>query len=178
MHFKNLILRIIILSFVIVTIVSAEDELSAELTSLAQFVGKTWKGEFSNSTPEKPVFDVSKWERALNGTAVRVLHSVNDGEYGGESIIFYDKAKQSLVFYYFTTAGFFTTGTVNVADGAMTSHEFVTGNQNGITEVKSVSKVLPDGRLQGTSQYLKDGKWVDGHQIIYIESPESKVIFK
>lgn len=31
------------------------------------FVGKTWRGEFANSTPETPVVDVSRWELVLNG---------------------------------------------------------------------------------------------------------------
>jgi hypothetical protein len=156
----------------------AGDQLSDKLAAFEPFIGKTWKGEFKNSTPEKPIFDIAKWERALNGTAVRVLHSVNNGEYGGESIIFYDKEKGSLVYYYFTTAGFYTTGTVKFENNAMVSHEVVKGNEDGITEVKSISKITPDGKLEATSKYFKKGEWIDGHQIIYVESPDSEVIFK
>jgi hypothetical protein len=54
------------------------DTLAKELEPLRPFIGKTWKGQFKNSTPEKPRADVAKWERALNGQAVRILHSVND----------------------------------------------------------------------------------------------------
>src|SRR5262245_33334512 len=53
------------------------ESLDEHLAPLRPFLGKTWKGEFKNSTPEKPRFDISRWERALNGKAVRVVHSVN-----------------------------------------------------------------------------------------------------
>src|SRR6187397_1221034 len=87
-------------------------KLDEALEPLRPFLGKTWRGEFKNSTPEKPVFDVSRWERALNGKAIRVLHSVNEGAYGGESIIMWDKEKQVVAYHYFTTGGFTTTGTM------------------------------------------------------------------
>jgi len=145
---------------------------------LKPFLGKTWKGEFKDSTPEKPIYDVSKWELILNGKAVRIMHSVNNGEYGGESIIIWDDSKKCLVFYYFTTAGFYTNGTITIEDGKMTSHEYVTGNENGITEVKSESKISPDGKLHTKSFYLKDGQWIDGHEISYSEDELAQVIFK
>ena len=75
-----------------IRVLSAADSpsLDPNLEPLRPFLGKTWKGEFKNSTPDKPVVDVMQWERALNGKAVRVLHSINDGEYGGESFIVWD----------------------------------------------------------------------------------------
>jgi hypothetical protein len=140
----------------------AQNGLAENLQAFKPFIGKTWKGEFKNSTPEKPVFDVARWERALNGQAVRVTHSINNGEYGGESIIMWDEKKQSLVFYYFTTAGFYTSGTMKVENTKFISHEYVVGNQDGVTEVKGTGELTPDGKLISKSQYLKDGKWVDG----------------
>lgn len=142
------------------------------------FVGKTWRGEFANSTPEKPMVDISRWELVLNGQAIRVLHSVNDGIYGGETIVMWDKEKEQLVFFYFTTAGFYTTGTFTLEDGKFVSHEKVTGNQNGVTEVKATGELLPDGRMHSKSQYLQNGQWVDGHEIFYKEDPDAKIRFK
>ncbi len=90
-----------------------EDRTTAvPLQSFGPLLGKTWKGEFKESTPEKPLIDVSRWERALNGQAVRVVHSVNDGVYGGETLITWDAKKKSLAYWYFTTAGFRTEGTM------------------------------------------------------------------
>lgn len=156
----------------------AQDHLAEPLQPLKPFLGKTWKGEFANSTPEKPVIDVSRWERALNGQAVRILHSINNGEYGGESLVFWDKEKQSLVFYYFTTAGFFTTGTIKFENGKMISHEYVKGNAEGTTEVKATGEITHEGKMISKAEYFKNGKWQPGHEVTYVEDPSAQVIFK
>jgi hypothetical protein len=44
---------------------------------------ETWRGVFPQSTPEKPVVDVSRFEAGAERQAVRNLHSINDGDYGG-----------------------------------------------------------------------------------------------
>jgi hypothetical protein len=174
--FKTLIVSIFCVG--LATFAIAEEELAVNLKQLKPFIGKTWKGEFKNSTPEKPVFDVAKWERALNGQAVRILHSINNGEYGGESLIFWDKAKNTLTYYYFTTAGFFTHGTMKLENAKYTSHESVTGSSDGITEVKATGEITADGKMITKSEYLKNGKWVNGHQAVYVEDRNAQVIFK
>src|SRR5262245_37959733 len=134
---------------------SAQDAaapLAEPLKAFAPYVGKTWRGEFVNA--KKPTVDVARWERALNGQAIRTLHSVNDGAYGGESIIMWDAKKNSLVYWYFTTAGFRTEGTMKFEDGQFIAHETVAGKAGGVTEVKSISKILPDGRLHVKAEYL------------------------
>jgi hypothetical protein len=154
------------------------ESLDEHLAPLRPFLGKTWKGEFKNSTPEKPRFDVMHWERALNGKAVRVLHSVNNGSYGGETLIVWDAEQKKVVTHYFTTAGFHTIGSMTFDGTKCTSHERVTGNANGITEVKALGELKPDGTYQSTSQYLQAGEWVPGHAITYKEAPDAKVVFK
>lgn len=153
-------------------------ELIPELKFFEPFVGKTFQGEFANSTPEKPMFDVSRWERAMNGRAIRILHSVNDGEYGGETIVMWDSAKKQLRTWYFTTAGFHTEGSFEIDGNRLISREQVTGNQNGITEVKATSELHADGKLSVKSEYLAKGEWVPGHVITYKPAPDAKVIFK
>ena len=160
---------------------AAEDSptgLNEKLKVFEPMCGKTFRGEFANSTPEKPQFDISKWERAMNGQAVRVLHSVNDGTYGGESIMMWDPSVEKVRFWYFTTAGFFTTGTMDIADNRWSSVEKVTGNANKITEVRSTSEFKADGTFVAKAEYFHDGKWVPGHEITYTESPQSEVKFK
>jgi len=152
-----------------------EQEYSEHLAPLLPLTGKTWRGVGSGADPEQTMVDVSRWELALQGTAIRVLHSVNDGEYGGETIIVWDDSKKSLVFFYFTTAGFFTQGTMTVEENRFVSHERVTGDANGITEVKAITELLPDGRLSSSSQYLQHGQWVDGHSFVYEEDPSARV---
>jgi hypothetical protein len=153
-------------------------ELNPHLAPLAPLLGKTWRGTVSPRGAAKPAVDVSRFEAALNGQAVRNRHSVDDGAYGGETFIVWEEARQSLVYYYFTTAGFYTTGTMTVEDGAIVSHEIVKGAAGGVAEVKATSGVLPDGRLHVKSRYLKDGQWVDGRETYYVEDATAVVRFK
>jgi hypothetical protein len=158
---------------------------AAETGSLAEalepfrpLLDKTWRGEFKKSTPEKPVVDIARWERALNGKAVRVLHSVNHGSYGGETIIQWDADKKQLIYHYFTTAGFYTTGTMSHAGGKFTSHEKVIGSANGVTEVRATCEVRSDGTLFSKAEHLKNGEWSDGREVVYREDPNAEVKFK
>ncbi len=155
-----------------------EKSLAAQLEPLRPLLGKTFRGELKGSTPEKPVVDVSRWERAVNGQAVRVLHSINQGAYGGETLIYWDASKKSLAYLYVTTAGFQTSGTMTIADGRITSHEKVTGASEGITEVKATSELRPDGTLVKKADGLKDGKWEELHSAVYREDPKAEVVFK
>jgi hypothetical protein len=152
--------------------------LDPNLEPLRPWLGKTWKGEFKNSTAENPVVDVSRWERALNGKAIRVLHSINDGAYGGESLVMWDEEKKAVTYYYFTTAGFRTTGTMTFKDGKIQSHEVVTGNANGVTEVRGNFEMRPDGTLFVKTEYLKNGEWTPGREATYREDSSAKVVFK
>lgn len=153
-------------------------DLNEHLQVFQPLIGQTFRGEFADSTPEKPVFDVSRWERAMNGQAVRILHSVNDGIYGGETILMWDAKQQTIAYWYFTTAGFFTQGTMAVQGKTWSSTEKVTGNQDGITEVRSTSELGPDGKMHVRAEYLRGGKWEKGHEIHYVPAPEAKVLFK
>lgn len=155
-----------------------EPKINEHLKPLIPFIDKTWKGEFPGSTLEKPVYDVQHWELILNGQAIRIMHSVNNGAYGGETIVMWDKEKEQLIYFYFTTAGFYTQGTFSFDGNKWIGHEYVTGNKDGITKVKSTGEILPDGRLHNKSQYLKNGKWVDGHEFFYVEDSPAKVVFK
>ena len=152
--------------------------LEEHLEPLRPLLGKTWRGEFKNSTPEKPVVDTCRWERALNGQAIRVLHSINEGVYGGETIFRWDQAKQAVTYHYFTTAGFFTTGTVTFKDGKILTHEEVNGSSGGVTAVRGTSEMTPDGRLHVKTEHLKDGAWAPGHEVTYREEPAAVVVFK
>lgn len=135
-------------------------------------------GYFKDSTPEKPKFDVQRWERALNGRAVRILHSVNNGSYGGESIIVPDPKTTGLEFYYFTTAAFTTRGTIEFKDGKLITHEEVTRNEDGITKVKGTTELLPGGKMRVLTQYYKNGAWENGRDMTYEEAPGAQVLFK
>lgn len=157
---------------------AAAVEMNPRLAPLAPLVGKTWRGVVTPPGAANPSVDVSRFELVLNGQAVRNRHSIDDGAYGGETFIVWEEAKQSLVYYYFTTAGFYTTGTLRAEDGAIVSHERIKGAAGGISEVKAVSRLLPDGRLQVKSRHLKNGQWEAGRETFYVEDPQAVVRFK
>jgi len=152
----------------------SETDLNQHLKPLARFLG-TWRGEFADSTPDKPKVDMSRWEPALKGNAIRVVHSINDGEYGGETIIMWDESAGKLVYSYFTTSGFFTSGEIMAESDHYTTVERVSGNAGGVTEVKSTSHITPDGQMRVESQYFKNGAWIEGHEITYRPAPGAHV---
>jgi hypothetical protein len=155
-----------------------EPALDQRLEPLRPLLGKTWKGGFRNTRPDNPVTDVARWERALNGKAVRVLHSVNDGAYGGETIFMWDEKKQAVGYHYFTTAGFMTNGGVTFEDGKIKTHEVVSGSAGGVTEVRGTSELAPDGSFHVKTEYMKDGKWEPGRETTYREDANAEVVFK
>ena len=156
---------------------AAEAELDEKLQPLKPFLGK-WRGEFKGSTPEKPTIDISHWERALNGKAVKIIHSINDGAYGGETFVTWDEAKKSLVYHYFTTAGFMTKGTMRVDGKKLECHEHVTGSANGATEVKSIYELREDGTIHSAATYFKDGNWDQGREVTYKPAPNARPLFR
>lgn len=156
----------------------ANDAMNEHLTAFKPLLGKTWKGNFADATPEKPMFDVVQWERVLNGQGVRSRHSVNDGTYGGETMIMWDAKQKKLTYWYFTTAGFYTQGVMEVTDNKWTSTEDVVGEANGISKVKSVMELLDSGELHIKSEYFSNGKWIPGHEVKYKQDASAKVIRK
>jgi hypothetical protein len=154
-----------------------EGTLDPNLEPLRPWLGKTWKSD-PMTRDAKTTVDVSRWERALNGKAVRMLHSINDGEYGGETIAMWDDKKKSIVYQYFTTAGFSTTGTIKPADRKIITHETVSGNAGGVTEVRGTAEIKPDGTYRLKTEYLKDGKWEPARDVLYREDASAKVLFK
>lgn len=154
------------------------EPLAAELELFRPYLNKVWRADIRSSNG-KPQVDYAVWQRILNGQAIKSVHSINDGEYGGETIIFWDKSKKSLAYYYFTTAGFYTHGLMqfDANTGKLTALENVENNANGITAVRS-SSTLSLTELAVQSEYLQHEKWVAGHSAVYKPAPEGKVRFQ
>ena len=151
--------------------------LDPNLEPLRGWLGKTWKQESPGGTANGKI-DIARWERALNGKAVRILHSIDAGEYGGETIATWDAAKKSVVYHYFTTAGFMTTGTMTFEGGKMITNEKVSGSAGGVSEVRGIGELTPDGTFRMKTEYLKDGKWQPGRDAVYREDATAQVLFK
>ncbi len=174
-------LRILVSVCGIALSVSAVDSphLDPHLEPLRPWLEKTWKGQPNNPKPEKVTIDVAHWERALNGNAIRILHSINDGAYGGESVVMWDEKKQTVVYHYFTTASFSTTGTMTFKDGKILTHEVVAGDAEGISEVRATIEMSRDGTsYQQKTEFLKNGTWEPARETTYREEPSAIVVFK
>jgi len=149
----------------------AADAPADPFADLRPFVGKTFRGE---GTGTGKMVDVQRWEWAVGGHAVRIVHALEDGSYGGETVVFWDKARNSLIYHYFTTAGFHTQGSMVASGGKYVATEKVEGHPT-ITEVRSTSTIQPDGTIATSSEYLDNGTWVQGHAFLYREAPGAVV---
>lgn len=161
-----------------VTPISEPQTLAPELELFRPYLGIVWQADMGEQNGKKQI-DRAFWQRALNGQAIKTIHSINDGEYGGETMIFWDKTKKSLTYYYFTTAGFYTHGTMtfDAKSQQLIAEEQVENNANGITAVRSKS-VLRAESLSLTSEYLQHGKWVSGHAAVYRPTKDGQVRFQ
>ncbi len=117
-------------------------------------IGKTWRGQ---AVGQEGVEDVMRWDWALGGHAIRVVHAVNGGVYGGETLYFPDKDTGDVIFHYFTTGGFHTTGVIRPrAEGGWSIEEHVQGAE-GVELLRSVA-TLGDGVFRTRSLQVKDGE--------------------
>ena len=133
----------------------ARTEPNPKLSWFKPLLGKTWRGTLPGGA-----VDVHRFELILNGQVVRTIHSVNDGAYAGEALVYWDAEKQSIVSHYVTTGGFYTSATIRFENGAMLSH------------------ILADGRLQVKTEQLKDGQWTPGGERLYVEDPGAVLRFQ
>jgi hypothetical protein len=170
----------ITISLAVASSMAAADQpgLDPHLEPLRPWLDKTFKSEPTEPRSDKSTTDVARWERALNGKAVRITHSLNEGAYGGEVIVRWDEEKQTVCYYYFTTDTFWTEGTMTFKDGKIASHEIVKGKAEGITEVRATIEMRSDGTYLQKSEFLKDGKWSPGREAVYRQDPAAHVIFK
>ncbi|MBM3831769.1 MAG: hypothetical protein FJ403_00540 [Verrucomicrobia bacterium] len=67
---------------------------------------------------------------------------------------------------------------MTLENGKLISHEEVTGNEGGVAAVKATTQILSNGRMHLKSRYLKNGEWVDGHEVTCEETPGAEVKFR
>ena len=151
--------------------------LSEHLIEMELFIGNTYKGNFINSTRENPMIDILSFERSLNGNAIKVIHSVNNGEFGGETMVMWNPEKERLQSWYFTSAGSLTIQNVQIKKDTFISTENVERNKNGITKVKTIIEVLHGNQIKKRTKYLMNNLWKDGSETIYNKVNDHKPAF-
>jgi copper(I)-binding protein len=133
-------------------------------------VGKSWRGA---ATAQPGVEDIQRWDWAVGGHAVRVVHSVNGGEYAGETLIFRDKDSGDYVFHYFTTGGFHTTGTMKATGPAAFDVDETVHGAAGIERLRSTAALGADGVYRVRSSAEQGGRWVEVGGFDYREDPSA-----
>lgn len=172
-----------VLAFLLAGAVAAAAEtgsLHPPLEPFRPLLGKTWSGAFPPAADGTVMVDVVRYERVLNGRAVRSVHSINDGIYGGETLFRWDAAAEELVFHYFTTQGFVTKGVIRANDdGSFTSIERVENPAaaDGVTRVEAVFRIETD-RLVVESTYFRGDQSEPGHAAEYEPAPGREVTFR
>jgi len=169
-RFINLTL-LMVLCLVSITPSYAQVTAQEKLMIFAPFIG-TWKAEFADGK-----HDVSQYEWILGGKAIRIMHSINDGDYGGEALVQWNIKKQAITYQYVTTATFYTEGTITPTENGFDAREVVHGNMGGIAETRA-GYTMKDGELHVWSQFLKDGEWTEKSPATYTKAPEAKVRFQ
>ncbi|MGA0546575.1 copper chaperone PCu(A)C [Brevundimonas sp. VNH65] len=121
---------------------AAAPSVSSALDALRPMIGRTWRGA---AVGQAVVEDVMRWDWALGGHAVRIVHAVNGGVYGGETLIFPDKDSGGLIFHYFTTGGFHTTGTLAPAGAGVFDIVETVHGAEGVETLRSRATLGDDG---------------------------------
>lgn len=138
-------------------------------------VGKTWRGQ---GTKDAKTEDIQRWEWAIGGHAIRIVHSVNNGAYAGESLIFRDKDSGDYIFHYFTTGGFHTTGTIRPTGPAAYEMEEAVHGVKGLAALRSTGVLGADGIYRTRGKREKDGQWVEAGGFDYREDATAKVVMQ
>ncbi|MBS1708590.1 MAG: hypothetical protein JSS65_07710 [Armatimonadetes bacterium] len=155
-----------------------QDSLDPHLEPFKPLLGMTFKGVFKKSTPENPIIDVTHWERAMNGKAVRFFHSVNDGAYGGETIFRWDPEKNAVTGHYFTTANFMTVGTVTFERGELQFHDKVVGQAGDTVAVEATISFNKEGGYTVRADAITKTGEKNSRETVYKPDLQSRVVFK
>ncbi|ESQ88211.1 hypothetical protein ABAC460_16245 [Asticcacaulis sp. AC460] len=148
----------------------------AAFAPLEAWAGKTWRGTGKGPAGGAPINDVQQWQWDLGGHAIRITHSVNNGAYAGESVLFPAEDGNGYVYTYVTTGGFYTTGVIH-PDGpnAYVAEETVHGVP-GLGKLRARGEIGADGVYRTRSSMEKDGQWIEVGGFEYVEDATAKPV--
>ena len=173
-----MVLRIIFILFISGTFLYSDKPISERLRPFEPFLGNRYQGKYSNPQDGRLMDEVQHWERTLNGNAIKMTHTINNGEYGGITIFMFDPEFETLRSWYFDTAGSVKIANINYFNEKIIITEDVTKNRNGITKVKTTLEILDNLMLLKKTKYLMKNLWVDGNEVLYRQTKEFWPFFK
>lgn len=147
----------------------------APMAPFAALDGKAYRAEWSDDGKKNTV-DTAVYEIILDGRALQSTHRIEGSTYGGRTIFFWDETAKKYVYHYFTTGGFHTAGSADMADGVMTSVEAVNGHET-IASVKSRASFRPDAIRVEVVYVGKDGKETPTPARVYKPVPDPGPLF-
>ncbi|GHF18990.1 hypothetical protein GCM10017044_11930 [Kordiimonas sediminis] len=178
---KLLVTSVTLILLSINSMVSAAPQTNAPalidpLALLEPYTNRTWQHTVGTKGEPGYFNDISHWQTVMGGHAVLTRHSVNEGVYGGYTLIFYDAEASILRCTYVTNGGFYTECTIRQADDQIIVEETVKGTRRGPESVRS-QIAIEDGQMIVTSQYKTEKDWSDPEVRRYHENPTALVIF-
>ncbi|WCL55189.1 hypothetical protein [Gimibacter soli] len=148
------------------------------LAPLAPLMGKTWRSVENGTNPDGSTFnDVVRWEWQASGHMALATHSLNEGVYGGVTLIHHDAKARTIVFRYATTGGFYTEGTIVPKDGGFEILETVKGTTGGPSDVRTFMKMDGPDAYTVESRMMVNGVWGEPQTRMYRVDPDADVLF-
>ena len=93
-------------------------------------------------------------------------------------MILWDPEQESLISWYFSTAGIISNSVVEIKKNKLISIEDVSNNYNGIMKIKTIYFLTKSVILMYKIKYLMNNIWVDGYEMIYEVDSKAEIIFK
>ena len=149
--------------------INMNNDLSEHLIRFKPFLGRQFIGEFNDPSNNRKMKEVITWKRILNGKAVKITNSINNDEYGGETIIMWEQNSNSLRSWYFDTSGSLIESIMEFKENKLISIQDVQNN-NGITKVKTIMELAYGKELKKRTKFLMNNMWVDGLEVRYQEN--------
>ena len=135
-----------------------------QMQVFAPLDGRAFRAEWKDENGTH--VDIATYDLILNGRALQSTHRLQGRDYGGRTIFFWDEGAKKYVYHYFTTGGFHTLGTAEIADGKMTTEETVEGHET-VASVKSSSTISPQEIVVDVVYVGKDGTETPGGKRVY-----------
>jgi len=154
----------------------ARDDVYAPMAVFDDLAGRAFRGKGTGPNGQ-PIVDVSRFEFIMGGRALQSTHKLEDSDYGGRTIFFFDEGAKEYVFHYFTTVGFHTTGVVTPTENGFTAVETVRGLPE-IAEVRSTWVIDGAGVTVTTSHINHDGEESPGDTIVYVEIDDPGALYE